>query len=103
MPIVNVMFAGMSTEEATLWAGRIVNGGIVQVTPSQVILILTDKCDTWKPQQEISVVSANEKSGQIVVACGNQLSYIRVTDHIEIVAAVNCDYEIAAIDVGQIG
>lgn len=97
------VIAGFSTTEQTLWAGRVGSGGIAQITPLKVVLILRGNTLTWEPPSRISVVSVNELSGQVVLACGNQLHYLLLTDKITPITNIECEFEIACIDVGCVG
>uniref|UniRef100_A0A915B6F3 DNA damage-binding protein 1 n=1 Tax=Parascaris univalens TaxID=6257 RepID=A0A915B6F3_PARUN len=94
---------GFSTTEQTLWAGRVGSGAIAQITPLKVVLILCGNTLAWEPPSRISVVSVNEFSGQVVLACGSQLHYLILTDKITPVTKVECEFEIACIDIGCVG
>lgn len=94
--------SGFRMDEPTLWAGRLGHGGIAQVTPTAVIMVKGEKVHSWDPPSRISVVSANERSGQIIVACGNVLCYLKLTESIELVATTESEYEIACTDISPI-
>ncbi|KHN84948.1 DNA damage-binding protein 1 [Toxocara canis] len=93
---------GFVTNAPTLWAGRLRSGGLAQVTPNKVILVVDGNVFTWDPPSNISVVSVNERSGQVVLACGNQLRYLLLSDKITQVASTECEFEIACIDVSSV-
>nr|AVV64025.1 CPSF A subunit region family protein [Anisakis simplex] len=94
---------GFTTTEPTLWAGTLKNGALVQITPTKVTMVLKNEISNWTPTSSISVVSMNELSGQLVLGCGNQLNYLMIADQIKLIASVECEYEVACVDISSVG
>ncbi|KAK5982584.1 DNA damage-binding protein, partial [Trichostrongylus colubriformis] len=97
----------LETDEHTLWAGMLGSSQIVlQVTSTTVLLTREGaKKVTWKPSHStlINLVSVNQGSGQLVVACGTRVYYLQCGDMtITEVANVTLQDEVACIDIGTI-
>ncbi|KAK6052443.1 CPSF A subunit region [Cooperia oncophora] len=98
----------LETDEHTLWAGMLGLSQIVlQVTSTTVLLAKEGaKKVTWKPSHNalINLVSVNQGSGQLVVACGTRVYYLQCGDMtISEVANATLQDEVACIDIGTIG
>ncbi|XGW30811.1 hypothetical protein V3C99_009628 [Haemonchus contortus] len=97
----------LETDEHTLWAGMLGSSQIVlQVTSTTVLLAKEgSKKVTWKPSHSnlINLVSVNQGSGQLVVACGTRIYYLQCGDMtITEVANATLQDEVACIDIGTI-
>ncbi|EYB86908.1 hypothetical protein Y032_0271g887 [Ancylostoma ceylanicum] len=97
----------LETDEHTLWAGMLGSSQIVlQVTSTSVLLAREGaKKVVWKPSHSslINLVSVNQGSGQLVVACGTRVYYLQCGDMtITEVANVTLQDEVACIDIGTI-
>lgn len=60
----------------------------------------------WKADNggRINLVSANSKSGQVVVSSGKDLYYLEMLDRqIKAIAKTTLEYEVACIDISSIG
>ncbi|MFH4976853.1 hypothetical protein AB6A40_003562 [Gnathostoma spinigerum] len=94
---------GFSVDEPTLWAGRLLNGGLVQITPTVVLAITGEQIQRWESPSRISVVSVNEKSGQAVIASGNRITLLDLRGQITVLTSMECEYEVACLDISPIG
>ncbi|WKY04589.1 hypothetical protein Q1695_005528 [Nippostrongylus brasiliensis] len=97
----------LETNEHTLWAGMLGESQIVlQVTSTTVILAREgSKKVTWKPSHGniINLVSVNQGSGQLVVACGTRVYYLQCGEMvINEVSNATLKDEVACIDIGTI-
>lgn len=97
------VFSGLSISERTIWAGNLESGGILQITISGMYIVKNDTNFQWVAPSRISVASVNPCSGQVVIACRNLLHYLQITDHVELIKVVECDYEVSCIDISPIG
>lgn len=97
----------LETDEHTLWAGMLGSSQIVLQVTSTTVLLAKDGCKkvTWKPSHSslINLVSVNQGSGQLVVACGTRVYYLQCDDMtINEVSSVTLADEVACIDIGTI-
>ncbi|VDM57392.1 unnamed protein product [Angiostrongylus costaricensis] len=97
----------LETDEHTLWAGMLGSSQtVLQVTSTSVLLAQEGSKKTiWKPSHSsfIDLVSVNQESGQLVVACGTRVCYLKCREMtISEIASTIFHDEVACIDVGTI-
>lgn len=95
--------AGFTLSEQTHYMGSTDQGSIVQITPFRIISRIDGKMREWKPSAEITITAVNDITGQIVLACTQQLFYIVLAEDIRIVNEAMSEFEIACLDISPIG
>ncbi|KAH7729396.1 UV-damaged DNA binding factor (ISS) [Aphelenchoides avenae] len=97
---------GFELNEPTFWAGNLSPTRVLQVNATTVRLIACDSSfvKIWKSPHKICLSSVNPTSGQIMVASGAHLLYLRIVDdEIVLVGQTECENEAACLDISPIG
>lgn len=79
---------------------------VLQVNATTVRLIACDGAfvKIWKSPHKLCLASVNPASGQIMVASGAHLLYLRIVDNeIVLVGQTECENEAACLDISPIG
>ncbi|VDN05556.1 unnamed protein product [Thelazia callipaeda] len=96
---------GFITDDGTLWAGCLYRSHIIlQITHSDVILIDEENIQRWRAPSRITVAAVNDRTGQIMLACGAILIYLEATvNGISVITQVEGNFEISCLDISPIG
>lgn len=105
-PVPRTNVVGFELSEPTLWAGSLSRSRVLQVNRKSLRLIASDGSfvKTWPSPYKITLASVNPESGQIVLASGKRLLYLRINgDEIVHVGETECEFQIACVDVSPVG